>query len=96
VASTRPEAGREGQLAENIARFVHALRRAGVTVGTSQFHTALEAVRAAGFTRRDDFYYVLRATLITRPEQFETFHQVFKLFWRTPDFIERMMADPIT
>ena len=80
-----------GRLAENVAHFVHALRRAGVKVGSSQLHTALEAVRAAGFTRRDDFYWVLRATLITRPEHFDTFHQVFRLFWRTPDYIEKMM-----
>ncbi|GKY89987.1 vWA domain-containing protein [Sinisalibacter aestuarii] len=80
-----------GRLAENVTHFVHALRRAGVKVGSSQLHTALEAVQAAGFTRRDDFYWVLRATLITRPEQFETFHQVFRMFWRTPDYIEKMM-----
>jgi uncharacterized protein with von Willebrand factor type A (vWA) domain len=88
----RKLAGRPaGELAGNIAQFVHALRRAGVKVGSSQLHTALEAVSAAGFTRREDFYWVLRSTLITRPEHFETYHQVFRLFWRTPDFIERMM-----
>lgn len=80
-----------GRLAENVAHFVHALRRAGVKVGSSQLHTALEAVEAAGFTRRGDFYWVLRSTLITRPEQFDTFHQVFRMFWRTPDYIEKMM-----
>ncbi len=80
-----------GRLAENITHFVHALRRAGVGIGTTQIHSALESVVAAGFTRRDDFYVVLRATLITRPEHFETFHQVFRLFWRTPDYIERLM-----
>ncbi len=81
----------EGRLAENILHFVRALRRAGVRVGSSQLQNALEATHAAGFTRRDDFYFTLRSTLITRPEHFETFHQVFRLFWRTPDFIERMM-----
>ncbi|MCB1348707.1 MAG: VWA domain-containing protein [Maritimibacter sp.] len=81
----------EGRLAENVAHFVHALRRAGVKVGSSQLHTALEAVRVAGFTERGDFYWVLRSTLVTRPEHFDTFHQVFRLFWRTPDYIEKMM-----
>ncbi|MCA8930721.1 MAG: VWA domain-containing protein, partial [Alphaproteobacteria bacterium] len=69
----------EGRLAENVAHFVHALRRAGVKVGSSQLHTALEAVRVAGFTERGDFYWVLRSTLVTRPEHFDTFHQVFRL-----------------
>ncbi|OWU84365.1 von Willebrand factor A [Oceanicola sp. 22II-s10i] len=80
-----------GRLAENVTHFVHALRRAGVKVGTSQLHNALQAVRVAGFTQREDFYWVLRATLITRPEHFETFHQLFRMFWRTPDYIEKMM-----
>lgn len=80
-----------GRLAENVAHFVHALRRAGVKVGSSQLHTALDAVRVAGFTERGDFYWVLRSTLITNPAHFETFHQVFRLFWRTPDYIEKMM-----
>ncbi len=80
-----------GRLAENITHFVRSLRRSGIRVGTSQLHNAIEAASVAGFTRRDDFYFLLRATLITRPEHFETFHQVFRLFWRTPDYIERMM-----
>ena len=80
-----------GRLAENITHFVRSLRRAGIRVGTSQLHNAIEAASVAGFTRRDDFYFLLRATLVTRPEHFETFHQVFRLFWRTPDYIERMM-----
>ena len=86
-----PSDASPGRLAENITHIVCALRRAGVKVGSSQLHTAIEAVEAAGFTRRGDFYYVLRSTLITRPEHFETFHQVFRMFWRTPDYIEKMM-----
>lgn len=86
-----PPGAPPGRLPENVAHFVHALRRAGVKVGSSQLHTALEAVEAAGFTRRADFYWVLRSTLITNPAHFDTFHQVFRMFWRTPDYIEKMM-----
>jgi len=89
VAQALPET--EGRLAENIVHFTRALRKAGVGVGTSQVHTAIEAVRHAGFTKRQDFYYTLRATLITRPEHLETFHQVFNFFWRDPEYLERMM-----
>ena len=81
----------EGHLAENVVHFARALRKAGVNVGTAQIHTAVEAVRCAGFTKRQDFYYTLRATLITRPEYLETYHQVFHLFWRDPEYLERMM-----
>ena len=81
----------EGRLAENVVHFARALRKAGVNVGTSQIHTAVEAVRHAGFTKRQDFYFTLRATLLTRPEHLETYHQVFHLFWRDPEYLERMM-----
>ena len=81
----------DGRLVENIAHFAHALRKAGVKVGTAQIKTAVEAVQAAGFSRRIDFYYTLRATLITRPEDLEVFHQVFAMFWRDPEFLERMI-----
>jgi len=81
----------EGRLAENIVHFARALRKAGVKVGTSQVGNAIGAIQVAGFTRREDFYYALRATLICRPEQIQTFQQVFQMFWRDPEFLERMV-----
>lgn len=81
----------DGRLVENIVHFGRALRKAGVTVGTSQVQNAIEAVERAGFTKRGDFYHTLRATLITRPEHLETFHQVFNFFWRDPEYLERML-----
>ncbi len=83
--------GAEGRLVENIVHFARALRKAGVRVGPAQVETALRAVQAAGFTRRDDFYHVLRATMVSRAEQLEVFHQVFALFWRDPDLISQML-----
>jgi uncharacterized protein with von Willebrand factor type A (vWA) domain len=81
----------EGRLADNILHFVHALRKAGVKVGTAQVETAIRAVAAAGFTNRTDFYHTLRATLITRSEHLEVFHQIFAMFWRDPDFLRSLM-----
>ncbi len=80
-----------GLLAENIVHFARALRAAGVRLGPAQVQGAIEAVAAAGFSRRGDFYHTLRATLVNRPEHLEVFHQVFNLFWRDPAFLERMM-----
>ena len=51
----------------------------------------MEAVAAAGFTHKTDFYHTLRATLIHRAEHLEVFDQIFAMFWRDPDFIERMI-----
>ncbi len=81
----------DGRLVENIVHFIRALRKAGVSIGTSQAKTAIEAVRLAGFTAKPDFYYTLRAALITRPEHLQIYHQVFTLFWRDPAYLDRMM-----
>ncbi|MCP5073712.1 MAG: VWA domain-containing protein [Rhodobacteraceae bacterium] len=81
----------EGRLVDNIIHFSRALRKAGVAVGTSQVRNAIEAVGCAGFTKRQDFYYTLRATLINRPEHLQIYHQVFNYFWRDPEFLERML-----
>ncbi len=81
----------EGRLAENIVHFTRALRKAGVRVGPAQVEEAIRAVEVAGFTRKTDFYHILRATLINRPEHLEVFHQVFAMFWRDPEYLEAMI-----
>jgi uncharacterized protein len=80
-----------GRLGDNILYFGRALRKAGLKVSTAQVNSAIEAIAAAGFTRRDDFYYALRATLVTRAEHLDVFEQVFRMFWRDPQFLEQMM-----
>ena len=82
----------DGKLAANIAHFARALRKAGLPVGTGRVLDAIRAVEAAGFTDRGDFYYTLQACFVSRPEHREVFAQVFRLFWRDPQFVEQMMA----
>lgn len=82
---------RDGRLVENVVHFCRALRKAGVRVGTAQLETAIEAVSISGFTNRTDFYYTLRSSLIAHQQNLEVFHQVFSLFWRDPDFLQKMM-----
>ncbi|MEO0752258.1 MAG: VWA domain-containing protein [Pseudomonadota bacterium] len=81
----------DGRLVENIVHFVQALRKAGLKVGTAQVETAIKAVETAGFSHRVDFYHILRATLITRADHLEVYHQVFSMFWRDPEFLEGLM-----
>ena len=81
-----------GKLVHNIAHFSRALRRAGLPVGTGHVLMAVNAVNAAGFTKRLDFYYALRACLVSRPEHMTVFDQAFRLFWRDPRYLEKMMA----
>lgn len=80
------------QLAANITHFARALRRAGLPVGPGRVVDATRAVAAAGFTRREDFYWTLHACFVSRPEQRTVFNQVFRLYWRDPQFMEHMMS----
>jgi len=61
--STYPLPDTPGRLADNIAHFGRALRKAGVPVGPAHILAAVHAVEAAGFSEREDFYH----TLLARP-----------------------------
>ncbi|PLL13556.1 VWA domain-containing protein [Tabrizicola sp. TH137] len=81
-----------GKLAHNIAHFARALRRAGLPIGPGRVIDAIRAVEAAGFTERVDFYWTLHACFVSRPEQRAVFEQIFRLYWRDPQFLEHMMT----
>ncbi|RFU14302.1 VWA domain-containing protein [Rhodobacteraceae bacterium W635] len=80
------------QLVANITHFARALRAGGLKAGPGRVLDAVRAVEAAGFTERRDFYHVLQACFVTRPEQRATFDQIFRLYWRDPRYIEHMMS----
>ncbi|WP_108837649.1 VWA domain-containing protein [Tateyamaria sp. Alg231-49] len=80
------------KLAGNIAHFARALRRAGVPIGPGRLIDAIEAVQAAGFTEKRDFYWTLHACFVSRPEHRAVFGQIFRLYWRDPRYLEHMMA----
>lgn len=82
----------DGRLADNIAHFARALRKAGLPVGPGRVIDAVRAVEATGFNEREDFYHTLAACFVSRPEHRAIFATTFGLFWRDPHFIERMMA----
>ncbi|OYU17730.1 MAG: VWA domain-containing protein [Rhodobacteraceae bacterium PARR1] len=82
----------DGKLARNIAHFARALRRAGLPIGPGRVIDAIRAVAVAGFTERADFYWTLHACFVSRPEERAVFAQVFRLYWRDPQFLEHMMS----
>ncbi|WP_424931715.1 vWA domain-containing protein [Amaricoccus macauensis] len=82
----------EGKLAANITHFARALRRAGIPVGTGRVVDAIRAVEAVGFTDKADFYHTLQACFVSRPEHRLVFAQIFRLYWRDPQFMEHMMS----
>lgn len=80
------------KLAQNITHFARALRKAGLPIGTGRVVDAIRAVEAAGFTKKQDFYWTLHACFVNRPEHRTVFAQVFRLYWRDPRYMEHMMA----
>lgn len=85
-------AGSDNLLAHNILLFARTLRSAGIPIGTSQIIEALIAVARAGIERRDDLYWALRAFLVKQPGHTAVFDQAFRLYFRNPRLLERMMA----
>ncbi|RMF33155.1 MAG: VWA domain-containing protein [Alphaproteobacteria bacterium] len=81
-----------GRLPENITHFARALRAAGMPVGPGRVVQAIRAVEAAGFTERADFFWTLHACFVSRAEHRQIFAQIFRLYWRDPQFLEHMMA----
>ncbi|MDX2102024.1 MAG: VWA domain-containing protein [Alphaproteobacteria bacterium] len=81
-----------GRLAHNIIGFCRLLRAAGLSIGPGRALSAVRAAAAVGLTRRDDFYWALHASLITRRQDRAVFDQAFHLFWRNPQLIERAVG----
>ncbi len=91
-AAPGPEGGpRGGKLATNIVHFARTLRTAGLRVGPGQVLRAIEAVEAAGLSKRDDFYWTLHSVFVNRRDQREIFDQAFHVYWRNPRLLEKMM-----
>lgn len=82
----------DGKLAANITHFARALRKAGLVIGPGRVIDAVRAVEAAGFTSRQDFYWALHASFVSRPEERTVFAQIFRLFWRDPQYLDQMMS----
>lgn len=85
-------AKQDGRIADNIVYFARALRKAGMRVGPASVKDAIEAVLAAGIGNRDDFYWTLHAVLVSRHEDHATFDEAFRLFWKSRELIEKMLA----
>lgn len=93
---TGADAGRTepatGALTANLMHFARALRTAGLPIGPGRVIDAVHAVRAAGITNRTDFYWTLHAIFVNRRDQHDLFDEAFRLFWRDPQLLERMMS----
>ena len=84
--------GGDGRIVNNIVYFARVLRKAGIKVGPAAVRDAVEAVQIAGIGSREEFYWVLHSVFVKRREDHEVFDQAFRLFWRTRDLVEKMIA----
>jgi uncharacterized protein with von Willebrand factor type A (vWA) domain len=94
VERQAPEGG--GQLADNIVHFARILRRAGLPVGPASVVDAIRAVEVAGVATREDFYWTLHAIFVKRREHHAVFDEAFRLFWRSRQFLEKMLSSMLT
>ena len=91
-SSTPKEAVADGRIADNIVYFARTLRKAGMRVGPASVVDAIDAIIATGIGTRDDFYWTLHAVLVTRHEDHPVFDEAFRLFWKSRELIEKMLA----
>ncbi|TCL73573.1 VWA domain-containing protein [Rhizobium sp. BK251] len=82
----------DGRLADNIVFFARALRRAGLKIGPAAVADAIEAVSAIGIGSREEFHAALFAVFVKRHEDKAVFDEAFRLFWRSRDLVQKMIA----
>jgi uncharacterized protein with von Willebrand factor type A (vWA) domain len=64
-------------LLRNLVMFGHVLREAGLEVGPGRLSDALRGLDEVDLTQRDDVYWTLRQTLVSRAEHLEIFDTGF-------------------
>ncbi|OJF93358.1 vWA domain-containing protein [Pararhizobium antarcticum] len=87
--SERPS---DGRLADNIVFFARVLRKAGLKIGPGAVTDAIRAVRLIGIGSRAEFHAALHCIFVKRREDDAVFDEAFRLFWRSRDLVEKMIA----
>ena len=83
---------RSGKLADNIAGFGRALRRAGLRVDSARIALAQEAAQLVGVNDKDDLGAAMEAVLVSREQERAVFRELFDAFFRDPEVAHRLLA----
>ena len=76
-----------------IVAFGRVLRAAGMEVGPGRLGDAIAGLAAVGLERREDVYWTLRSTLVSRREELDAFERAFRAwFLRAP--VEPVGGEP--
>src|SRR2546430_2221637 len=79
------EAAREGGLVRHVVTFGRILREGGLEVGPGRISGALTGLDRVDIGDPDDVYWTLRTTLVSRPEDLDSFDRAFAAwFLREP------------
>jgi uncharacterized protein len=72
-------------IVRQVVTFGRCLREAGLEVGPARLEDALTGLTHVDLGSRDDVYWTLRTTLVTKPEELGAFDRAFRAwFMRTP------------
>ena len=83
---------RSGKLADNIAGFGRALRRAGLRVDSARIALAQEAAQLVGVGRKEDLGAAMEAVLVSREQEREVFRELFEAYFRDPAVAHQLLA----
>jgi len=83
---------RSGKLADNIAGFGRALRRAGVKVDSQRITLAKAAALAVGISARDDLGAAFEAVMVSREQDRLVFRELFDVYFRDPEVANKLLA----
>jgi len=73
------------------AYFARVLRSAGIPIGSGRILEAIEAINKIGLADKSIFYWALHSVFVHKNEHREIFDQTFKIFWKNPRLLEKMM-----
>lgn len=80
----------QSRLHDAITVFGRFLRQAGCQIGTGEIMSAIEASSKINLSNREDFRHALKTCFITNHKMIPLFDQLFNLYWRNPDKIEKV------
>jgi uncharacterized protein with von Willebrand factor type A (vWA) domain len=83
---------RSGKLADNIAGFGRALRRAGLRVDSARIALAQQAAQLVGVADKADLGAAMEAVLVSREQERGVFRELFDAYFRDPDVAHKLLA----
>ena len=83
---------RRGKLADNMAGFGRALRRAGVRTDSARIALAAEAAMLVGVDSRPDLAAAMEAVMISREQDRGVFRELFDAWFRDPELANKLLS----